>query len=171
MNYARHGFANIITDLENKRTEELSSVFRDFDIVIATLRVLDENELRRRVMDKSRSSGYRDWQKAVQINRRLLARLPFPNEHFIDVTAEPAEDVARGSWGSRDREHQWFPRKPRAAPAERTGGDRTGQYQPGSAIMGPREGIPRARLTAAPDEGSSGRPARTAQASAGGRRA
>jgi hypothetical protein len=94
-NYARHGFANIIvTDLENKRTGQLGSVFRDFDFVIATLRVLDEDELRRRVMDESRSSGYRDWQEAVRINRRLLARPPFPNEHFIDVSTEPAEEVA-----------------------------------------------------------------------------
>ena len=94
-NYARRGFANIIvTDLEEKRTGQLGSVFGDYDYVIATLRVLDEDELRRRVTDESRSSGYRDWREAARINRRLLARPPFPNEHFIDVTAGPAEEVA-----------------------------------------------------------------------------
>ena len=65
-NYARHGFRNIIvTDLENKRIEHLGSVFRGFDFVIATLRVIDELELRRRVMHESRSSGYRDWQESA----------------------------------------------------------------------------------------------------------
>jgi chloramphenicol 3-O-phosphotransferase len=94
-NYARHGFANIIvTDLEDKRTGQLGSVFRGFDYVLATLRVHDEDELRRRVTDESRSSGYRDWQEAVAINRRLLARPAFPNEHFIDITTEPAQEVA-----------------------------------------------------------------------------
>ncbi len=94
-NYARHGFANIIvTDLEDKRTGQLGSVFRDFDYLIATLRVLDEDELRRRVLDESRSSAYRGWEESVRINRRLLTRPPFPNESFIDVAAEPAEEVA-----------------------------------------------------------------------------
>jgi predicted ATPase len=67
-NYARDGFPNIIvTDLEEKRTGRLGSVFRDFGFVIATLRVLSEDELRRCVMDESRSSGYRDWREAVRI--------------------------------------------------------------------------------------------------------
>jgi hypothetical protein len=30
----------------------------------------------------------------AQGNRRLLARPPFPNEHFIDVAAVPTEEVA-----------------------------------------------------------------------------
>jgi broad-specificity NMP kinase len=94
-NYAGHGFRNIIvTDLENKRIEHLGSVFRDFDFVIATLRVIDEAELRRRVLDESRSSGYRDWQESVRINRQLLLRPPFPNECFIDVHTESVEEVA-----------------------------------------------------------------------------
>jgi broad-specificity NMP kinase len=40
-----------------------------------------------------RSSGYRNWQEAVTINRRLLDRPTFPNEHFIDVSTEPADEV------------------------------------------------------------------------------
>jgi len=94
-NCARHGFRNIIvTDLENKRIEHLGRVFRDFDFVIATLRVIDEAELRRRVMDESRSSGYQDWQESVRNNRQLLLRPPFPNERFIDVCTESIEEVA-----------------------------------------------------------------------------
>jgi hypothetical protein len=42
--------------------------------VIATLRVLDEGELRLRVTDESRSSGHQEWQEAARISRRLLAR-------------------------------------------------------------------------------------------------
>lgn len=94
-NYARHGYAGIIvTDLDDKRTGQLGDVFGGYDFVIATLRVNDEKELRRRVLDASRSSGYRDWQEAVRINPRLLARPPFPGEHFIDATAGSPEDIA-----------------------------------------------------------------------------
>ena len=101
-NYARHGFANIlVTDLEDKRTGQLGSVFGDSDYVIATLRVLDEAELKRRVADESRSSGYRDWQESVRINRCLLTRQPFQNEHFIDVTADSAQEVADRILGLR----------------------------------------------------------------------
>lgn len=94
-NYARHGFKNIIvTDLENKRIEHLGSVLREFDFVIATLRVTDEPELRRRVMHQSRSSRYRDWRESVRINRQLLQRPPFPNECFIDIDTESVEEIA-----------------------------------------------------------------------------
>jgi len=80
--------------MENKRIEHLGRVFRDFDFVIATLRVIDEAELRRRVMDESRSSGYRDWKESVRINRQLFLRPPFPNERFIDVCTESVEEAA-----------------------------------------------------------------------------
>lgn len=94
-NYARHGYAGIlVTDLEDKRIGQLGSVFQGFDFMIVTLRVIDEDELRRRVMDESRPSGYRDWREAVRINRRMLDRPPFPSEHFIDVAAESAAEVA-----------------------------------------------------------------------------
>ena len=63
-------------------------MFQGFDFVIATLRVIDEPELRRRVMHESRSIKYRDWQESARINRRLLQRPPFLNEHFIDIDTE-----------------------------------------------------------------------------------
>ena len=69
-------------------------MFQGFDFVIATLRVIDEPELRRRVMHDSRSSGYRDWQESARINRQLLQRPPFPNESFIDIGTEPIEEIA-----------------------------------------------------------------------------
>jgi hypothetical protein len=43
-----------------RRDQGLGSVFGGFDYVIATLRVLEEGELRRRMADESRSSGYQD---------------------------------------------------------------------------------------------------------------
>lgn len=94
-NYAKHGFKNvIITDLENERIEQLSRTFEGYDYSIFTLRQSDEELLKSRVLDTSRSSGYRDWEKARQINQDLLHRAPFANEIFIDAETLSAESVA-----------------------------------------------------------------------------
>lgn len=94
-NYARHGFKNvIITDLNNKFVEQLPDLFGEYDFAIYTLRLKDEQLLKSRVLDGSRSSEYRDWEEAVVINKSLNNRQPFTGETFIDVGAETAEVVA-----------------------------------------------------------------------------
>ena len=93
-NYAKHGFKNnIITDLENKRVKQLVDVFRDFDFVIATLRLKNEQQLKTRVLDESRPSKYRNWQESLEINRQLFAREALNNEHFVDISIESISDV------------------------------------------------------------------------------
>lgn len=93
-NYARHGFKNvIITDLNNDFIVQLSELFKDYDFVIYTLRIVDDELLKSRVLDESRSSGYRDWESAQQINRELSNRERFKNETFIDIATQSAEQV------------------------------------------------------------------------------
>ena len=95
-NYAKHGFKNIlITDLENKRIAQLKDVFDGFDFVIATLRLPDEEQLKKRVLKESRTSEYRNWKESLSINQHLLARNEFPHEHFIDVRNESIDDIAQ----------------------------------------------------------------------------
>lgn len=94
-NYAKHGFKNvIITDLNNNFVQQLPEVFSKYNFVIYTLRLSDEATLKSRVLDASRSSDYRYWEKALEINRLLQARPPFTNEKFIDVGSLTAEAVA-----------------------------------------------------------------------------
>lgn len=93
-NYAKHGFKNIIiTDLENERISQLAHVFEGYDYTLFTLRVLDDNTLKARVLDESRSSGYRDWQASLKINQELKARKAFPHEEFIDVEGQTVEEI------------------------------------------------------------------------------
>ncbi|NCU38518.1 hypothetical protein EOL96_05695 [Candidatus Saccharibacteria bacterium] len=93
-NYTKHGFKNvIITDLNNDFTAQLPELFKEYNFAIYTLRLNDEELLKSRVMDESRSSGYRDWEKALQINRQLKKREQLKNETFIDVTTQSVDEV------------------------------------------------------------------------------
>lgn len=93
-NYAKHGFKNvIITDLNNDFIAQLPELFKDYDFAIYTLRLEDDNLLKSRVLDESRSSGYRDWEKALKINSELKNREPLKNETFIDIATLSVEQV------------------------------------------------------------------------------
>ncbi|MBW4061127.1 hypothetical protein HJC99_00950 [Candidatus Saccharibacteria bacterium] len=93
-NYAAHKYQNvIITDLENHRIEQLDEEFSDYSYHIFTLRQVDEDLLKKQILDQSRSSGYRDWEQALRINKDLLERDPLKNESFIDVGQRSIEDV------------------------------------------------------------------------------
>lgn len=93
-NYAKHDFKNVIvTDLENERIEQIAKTFDKYDYVIVTLRLFDDQLLKKHVLDKSRSSGYRGWQKSLDINKQLLQRKAFPAEFFIDVKDQSVDEI------------------------------------------------------------------------------
>lgn len=86
-NYVKHGFNIIIvTDLEDKRIRELHRNFNKVDYLLFTLTVSDDKILKSRIMDKSRSSKYRDFKSAININREILSRPLLRNEIRVDVT-------------------------------------------------------------------------------------
>lgn len=72
---------------------QLPELFKDYDFAIYTLRILDDELLKSRVLDESRSSGYRDWEKALKINNELKNREPLKNETFIDIATQSVEQV------------------------------------------------------------------------------
>lgn len=93
-NYVKHGFKNVvITDLDNDYIEQLPKIFGDYDFKICTLRLQDKEALKQRVLEGSRSSEYRNWEKALEINDSLLNRLAFQNEVFIDIDGQSVSDV------------------------------------------------------------------------------
>jgi len=86
-NYLKHGFSNIIiTDLEDKRILELHRNFKNQNYILFTLTVSDDRVLKSRVMDKTRTSKYRKYKTALQINKGILARPLLKNEVRIDTT-------------------------------------------------------------------------------------
>lgn len=80
-NYVRHGFEKIIiTDLRDHIIQTIPEVFAGFSYRLVTL-WMDNNELlKSRVLEESRSSGYRNWQESLEINCTILARDSMPHE-------------------------------------------------------------------------------------------
>ncbi len=94
-NYIRHGYENIIvTDLKEHRVQEFPELFAENSLLIATLVLRDDEELRRRVLE--RDSGWRDDEAAVVWNRAILDRSTLRGEKKIDNTSrKPGKAVER----------------------------------------------------------------------------
>ena len=88
-NYVRHGYRNIlITDLDDRRFREIPRRFQRYDYLIVTLVITDDESLKRRVLNESRSSGYRDWEAALEHNRKIMGRGLLRNEVRVDNTSQ-----------------------------------------------------------------------------------
>lgn len=95
-NYVKHGFSNIIiTDLEDKRITNLHKHFKNQNYILFTLTVQDDAVLKTRVLDKTRSSGFRDYKKAIEINNQILSRKLLFREVRIDTTKNPSNRVLK----------------------------------------------------------------------------
>ena len=80
-NYVCHGFEKtIITDLRDHIVQTIPEVFAGYSYRLITLWMDNEELLKSRVLEESRSSGYRNWQESLEINRTILARGLMPNE-------------------------------------------------------------------------------------------
>ena len=95
-NYIRNGYQNVIVnDLKDFRIEQIPQTFAEDDFLIVTLVVLDDEELRARVLNPTRNSGFRDVKKALAWNRAVIRRAPVGNEYKLDNTAKSPEETAR----------------------------------------------------------------------------
>jgi len=93
-NYIRHGYKNILlTDLIDKRILELEKVFSDQQYLLITLVVESNAELKSRVLNETRSSKYRNWEEAIQINQTILDRPLLQNEVRIKNFGKTKEEV------------------------------------------------------------------------------
>lgn len=94
-NYRRFGFKNVIvTDLDDRRHRELYRLFSRCRYLLFTLTVEDDADLGRRVLDESRSSGYRDDERAIRHNQMVLQRPLLSREIRVNNgSLRPPEDT------------------------------------------------------------------------------
>ena len=86
-NYIKNDYSNVIvTDLQEFRTQQISTLFDRTEYKIFTLVVNNDNELKTRVLNESRDSGYRNFEKAIVWNTELVYRDLLENEIKIDNT-------------------------------------------------------------------------------------
>lgn len=95
-NYLRHGYKNIIiTDLNDKRLLDIDKVFSDYTYVILTLVIDDENKHKARILDDTRSSDYRNVERAKRQNAMIKARSLLTNEYRINNTNASVDDIVK----------------------------------------------------------------------------
>ncbi len=95
-NYVKHKFTNIIvTDLEDKRILELHKHFKKNNYILITLIMNDDKTLKSRILNKTRSSKYRNWKSAIQINNSIKKRALLPKETRIDITKKSRQTVLK----------------------------------------------------------------------------
>ena len=94
-NYIKHNYKNIIVggfteENINKILEEL----KDYKYIVVMLILTDDEILKKRVLTESRDSGYRDFARSIEFNKKLNDELKFPNEQKIDNTNQKPEETA-----------------------------------------------------------------------------
>jgi len=95
-NYLRHGFENILlTDLRDPYVRRALRVFARRRLLLVTLYCSDEEVLKARVLDETRSSGYRDWEEALQLNRLYQERKMARREVRVDVAHQGVAEIAK----------------------------------------------------------------------------
>lgn len=95
-NYIRNGYKNVIVnDLRDFRIEQIPEHFAEDEFLIVTLVVYDDEELRARVLNPERDSGFRNVEKALAWNRAVIERAAVKNEYILDNTANTPEETAQ----------------------------------------------------------------------------
>jgi dephospho-CoA kinase len=95
-NYIRNGYKNVIVnDLRDFRIEQIPEHFAEDEFLIVTLVVYDDEELRARVLNPTRNSGFRNVEKALAWNRGIIERAAVKNEYKLDNTANNPEKTAQ----------------------------------------------------------------------------
>lgn len=94
-NYIKHNYSHVIvTDVGEPRIQELVNLFSQEQYLIFTLYTNDE-VLKERVLEPTRDSGYRNFERAIKINKEILERDLLKNETKIDVTDLRPEETAQ----------------------------------------------------------------------------
>jgi len=93
-NYKKHHFHNVITSgFTEKDIGELIEVFKEDNFVIITLYLTDDNELKNRVLNESRDSGFRDYESSIKFNKKLRYEVNYLSEYKINNTYQTPEET------------------------------------------------------------------------------
>ncbi len=88
-NYFNNGYRNIIiNDLEVHRIEQIPEIYLNKQILIFTLFLNNDQELKERVLTESRDSGFRDYRKSIECNEIIKAKEKLKNEILINNTSK-----------------------------------------------------------------------------------
>ena len=96
-NYYRYGYKNVlINDLTDGKIQQLPNYLShdEFKYLIVTLTVSDDAILKQRVLEPTRDSGFRNFERAIEWNGVLKARELYRNEVRLDNTKMTVKETA-----------------------------------------------------------------------------
>ena len=96
-NYHYYGYKNIlINDLTDAKIQQLPKYLShdEFKYLIVTLTVNDDAILKRRVLEPTRDSGFRNFERAIEYNGLLKTRELYRNEVRLDNTKMTVAETA-----------------------------------------------------------------------------
>lgn len=81
-NYIRNGYQNVmVNDLKDFRIRQIPEIFAGENYIIITFVLSDDEELRTRILDPNRDSGFRNVEKTLAWNRAIIERETVLNEY------------------------------------------------------------------------------------------
>jgi adenylate kinase family enzyme len=93
-NYTKYNYKNIIVGgFTDNNIVRILSELKEYKNMVITLYVTDDEVLKQRVLNPSRDSGFRDYEKSIQLNKELKDELHFSNEYKIDNTHPNPQDT------------------------------------------------------------------------------
>jgi chloramphenicol 3-O-phosphotransferase len=96
-NYHRYGYKNVlVNDLKDERLQHLSKYLpnEEFKYLLVTLAVSDDEILKLRVLEPTRDSGFRNYERAIEWNRILVKRELYRDEVRLDNTNMTVKETA-----------------------------------------------------------------------------
>ena len=96
-NYHRYGYKNVVVnDLRDDRLQQLSNYlsYEEFQYLIITLTIDNDDILKQRVLEPTRDSGFRNFELAIEVNRSVRERKLIRNEVRLDNTKMTVKEAA-----------------------------------------------------------------------------
>ncbi|CAF1274799.1 unnamed protein product [Adineta steineri] len=96
-NYHHYGYKNVlVNDLSDERLSQLSNYLSPDELkyLIVTLTVGNDDILKQRVLEPTRDSGFRNFERAIEVNRNIKLRELVKNEVQLDNTIMTVKETA-----------------------------------------------------------------------------
>ncbi|UJR19430.1 hypothetical protein I4U23_022560 [Adineta vaga] len=99
-NYHRYGYKNVLVhDLRDERLAQLPNYLShdEYNYLIITFIVEQDNILKERVLEPTRGSGFRNFERAIEVNRSVKQRVLVKNEVRLNNTKMTVEETVESA--------------------------------------------------------------------------
>lgn len=93
--YNKHGYKNFILtdfDFNDKKLLDVVEEFKDKNYLIINLFLSNDQVIKERVLNRDNGNNYRDYESAIELNKRIINSPLLPNEYRIESSI-PLEQI------------------------------------------------------------------------------